>query len=346
MALPFVSIIMPCFNEEKYIEACMASLAAQDYPSQLIEILVADGGSTDRTLALLEGMSRKDTRIRIIDNPERLQAPGMNRAIRASRGDILIRMDVHAEYAEDFVRRCVEVLEETGAENVGGAARPKSKQWFQRALSAALESPLGVGGSSYRSPDKEGPVDTVFPGAFRRRVFETIGLFDPKAITNEDAEINQRILESGGVIYLSKKIIVHYYPRDSFKGLAIQYFKYGKGRARTLLKHRRLPTIRPLIPFLMTSSGALLAGALPFHPLTWLSFGAYGAGTFLEAVRVGHKAGAHLIPVVWAIFPVLHVSHGVGMAVGLVSYALHPDWEEQPDRLAPRVHPPRVVGTA
>ncbi len=323
---PFVSIVMPCLNEEKYLEACLRSLRDQDYPKHRMEILVADGMSSDATREILARMAEEDARVRLIDNPERLQAAGLNAAIRASRGDVIVRMDVHAEYERDFVRQCVAVLEETGADNAGGAARPRAKTFFQRALAAALESPLGIGNSKFRQPDAEGFVDTVFPGAFPRRVFETVGLFDRRAITNEDAEINQRIHEAGGKVYLSRRIVVHYYPRESLRALARQYFKYGQGRARTLWKHRRLLTLRPALPFLALVGGAALLVTSPVQPFTPLAFGAYALGTLAEAVRVGRKAGWAAVPVVWAIFPVLHVSHGAGFAVGLVHYAFNPDW--------------------
>ena len=244
-------------------------------------------------------------------------------------------MDVHAEYQSDFVRKCVEVLERTGADNVGGAARAKAKSGFQAALVAALESPLAVGGSKYRDADNEGFVESVFPGCFRRAIFEKVGLFDPRAITNEDAELNQRIVESGGRVYLSREIVVHYYPRDSFPTLAKQYFKYGMGRARTLLKHGRFPSIRPAIPFLMVAGEALVFATSPWHRLTRYTLGAYALLTGVEAMRVGRGAGLAAIPLVWAIFPVLHVSHGLGFAAGLVKYKLEPDWAE-PEPLAPR----------
>src|SRR5439155_23237168 len=199
---PRVTIAMPAYNEEHYIEACIASVQAQDYPRELIEILIADGRSTDRTREILARLAESDPRIRMLDNPARLQAAGLGLLVKQSTGDILVRMDVHAEHAPDYVRTCVETLERTGADNVGGAQRAKAKTAFQRALCAALESPLGVGGAKYRSAEAEGYVDTVFLGAFRRRVFETVGLWDPGAITNEDAELNQRILDSGGQIYL------------------------------------------------------------------------------------------------------------------------------------------------
>lgn len=330
---PFVSIAMPCWNEEKFLEACIASVLAQDYPADRIEVLVGDGRSTDATRAILERLTVADSRIRMIDNPDRLQASAMNRMIRAARGDVIIRMDVHCEYAPDYVRRCVEALERTGADNVGGAQRARAKTAFQKALCAALDSPLGVGGVKYRSADNEGYVETVFLGAFRRRVFETVGLYDPRAITNEDAELNQRIHDAGGKVYLSRDIVVHYYPRDSFSTLAKQYFKYGKGRARTLLKHGKFLSVRPAIPFAMVVGGALLLATSWIQPFTPFVFAAYAAATLVEAVRVGRKAGVRAIPLVWGIFPVLHASHGVGFAAGLLEYARKPDWSAQPETI-------------
>ena len=319
---PMITIGMSCLNEEAYIESCMRDVLAQDYPADRIEILVADGRSTDRTPEILARLAKEDPRVRVIDNPERIQAAGMNAILREGRGDVIVRMDVHCDYAKDYVTKCVEILERTGADNVGGALRARAKTPFQRALCAALGSPLGVGGAKYRSADSEGFVDTVAFGAFRRKVFERIGLYDPGAITNEDAELNQRLLASGGKVYLSREIVVHYYPRDSFTGLAKQYFKYGRGRVRTLLKYKKFLSPRPAIPFLMVASGTALLLTSGLQPLTPFAFGAYALGTAAEAIRVGRAQGLTAIPVVWAIFPVLHVSHGVGFAAGLVRYGL------------------------
>jgi succinoglycan biosynthesis protein ExoA len=334
---PRVTIAMPAYNEERYIEACIASVQAQDYPHDQIEILVADGRSTDQTREILARLTAADPRIRMIDNPARLQAAGLGLLVKQATGDIFVRMDVHCEYASDYVRKCVETLERTGADNVGGAQRAKARTFFQRALCAALTSPLGVGGAKYRSADAEGYVDTVFLGAFRRRVFETVGLWDPGAITNEDAELNQRILDSGGQIYLSRDIVVHYFPRDSFKTLAKQYYKYGRGRARTTLKLGSIPSLRPVGPFAMVAGAAAMIALPPLWPVAPLAFATYALATGAEAVRVGSKVGAGAIPTVWAMFPVLHVSHGVGFAAGLLQYLRKPDWALEPERVAKKV---------
>ncbi len=324
---PLVTIGIPCLNEERYLEACMQCVLAQDYPRERTEIIVADGGSTDRTRQILERLAREHDNFRWIDNPGRIQSAAMNEIIRVARGDVLVRLDAHAEYASDYVRKCIEVLSRTGADNVGGAARARAKGWFQRALSAALKSPAGVGGAKFRTEDAEGFVDTVWGGAFPRHVFETVGLYDPGAIVNEDAELNQRILAAGGRIFLSREIEAYYYPRDSFTSLATQYFRYGKGRARTMLKHGGLVTLRPIVPFAAVVSGALLLATSSFHGLTAPAFGAYALITGLEAVRVGRGEGAWAIPVVWGIFPVMHAAHGLGFGVGLVRYLARPDWE-------------------
>ncbi len=341
--LPRVTIAMPAYNEEHYIGACIASVQAQDYPADLIEILVADGRSTDRTREILAELSAQDPRIKMIDNPERLQAAGLGVMVKQAQGDIIVRMDVHCEYAPDYVRKCVETLERTGADNVGGAQRAKAKTPFQRAVCAMLTSPLGVGGAKYRSAEAEGFVDTVFLGAFRRKVFETVGLWDPKAITNEDAELNQRILDSGGQIYLSRDIVVHYFPRDSFKTLAKQYYKYGRGRARTLLKLGSVPTLRPFIPFLMTAGTAAMIALPPLWPLAPAAFATYALATGAEAVRVSKELGPSAIPRVWAMFPVLHFSHGIGVAAGFWQYLRNPDWPDEPERVGPRVPHLRAI---
>jgi succinoglycan biosynthesis protein ExoA len=323
---PFVTIAMPAYNEEHFIETCIRSVQAQDYPADRIEILIADGRSTDRTREILADLAAVDPRIRVIDNPDRLQAAGLNQIAKEARGDVLVRMDVHCEYAPSYVRACVETLEKTGADNVGGAQRARAKTTFQKALCAALTSPLGVGGAKYRSADQEGFVDTVFLGAFRRRVFETIGLYDPHAITNEDAELNQRLIANGGKVYLSRAIEVFYYPRDSFQTLAKQYFKYGRGRARTLLKLGRFLSVRPVIPFLMVTGGAALIALPPLWPVAPLAFGAYLLATGAEAVRVGKDLGPGGVLTTWGIFPTLHAAHGVGFAAGLLRYLRAPDW--------------------
>jgi succinoglycan biosynthesis protein ExoA len=183
---PFVSLIMPSYNEEAHIEACLRSLLDQDYPAERLEILVADGGSADKTREIVTKIAASDRRVRLLDNSEhRIQSYGKNLALKEARGEFLLIADVHAEYASNYVSKLVEVFLATGADAAGGAQRAKASTKFQQALTAALDSPMGVGGAAYRSADREGWVDTVFPGAFRRTILEKVGLYDVKAVTNE-----------------------------------------------------------------------------------------------------------------------------------------------------------------
>jgi glycosyltransferase involved in cell wall biosynthesis len=318
---PWCSIIIPCYQEESHIEAVLRTAMDQDYCPDLIEILVVDGGSTDRTRAIVRALSALDPRIQLLHNPRRIQAAAMNLGIRHSRGDVIIRMDAHAEYAVNHVSTSVRVLRQTGAFNAGGAQRPRPRGMFQRAVSAALASPLGVGGAAYRDVTREGFVDTVWNGAFRREAFELAGLYDANAVTNEDAELNQRILEAGGRIYLSREVVAFYYPRDSLGGLIRQYFAYGRGRARTLLRRRKLLSVRPIIPLLFTLTLFSLALLSAVHGDAAVVLGSvlfvYAAAIFVESIRLGSRRGLAVIPRLWAIFPAIHLSHGIGFGVGL-----------------------------
>ena len=333
----FVTVAIPCLNEIHHIEKCIEDVIHQDYPEDRVEVIVADGGSGDGTRQRLEELSRKFPRMRWVDNPQKLQSAGMNEIIRLARGDVIVRLDAHCEYAPDYIRQSVDTLRATGAWNVGGSQRAKAQTQFQKALCAALRSRLGVGGAAYRQPDAEGFVDTVFCGSLRREVFEIAGTYDPAAITNEDAELNQRILECGGTIYLSPKIVSHYFPRSNLRSLARQYFRYGQGRARTLLKRRRFPRISPAIPFLMTCTGAVLLATRPVAPSTWFAFGTYATICGIESLRVAGYLGFQTFPTVWAIFPTIHISHGVGFAAGLLKYGCNPDWSAVPEYLPKHV---------
>jgi len=341
-APPFVSIVVPCFNEATSIEECLDSILAQDYPSSRIEILIADGESTDGTRDIIEryAAAHPAARIRVVNNPDRIQAAGCNRAITVSRGDVIIRLDAHAKYQPDYVRCCVNALMTTGAQIVGGAQRPVWRTPFQHAMAVALESPLAVGGAAYRDPSREGFVDTVWLGAFHRNAFENVGLFDPRAVTNEDAELNQRLSSSGGKVYLSRDIVGYYYPRENLRALARQYFRYGVGRARTTLKHRRLQTLRPLAPAALVLGMATLAIAASFHPPTEPLFAAVAAlylGTLLvEAMRLGIRQGFALVPDILAILPTIHFAWGAGFLYGVARYAVRPDWDRVPLRLPRR----------
>jgi len=331
---PPVTVAIPCLNEALFIERCVRGVFAQDYPADRLEIVIADGGSTDGTREKLAALARADARLRVVDNPGRIQSRGMNEILKVARGAVIVRLDAHSDYAPDYVSTCVAELKRTGADNVGGTARARAQTPFQHALCAALDSPLGVGGAGYRIPGVEGWVDTVFCGAFPRETFERVGLYDPGAVVNEDAELNGRITAAGGRVYLSARIIAYYYPRSTWSGLARQYFRYGQGRARTILKGRRA-RLRNLGPFLAVLGGTALVLIAPRAPLTWGLFALYALITGAEAIRVARGRPQARALAVWPLFPTLHLAHGCGMLVGLARYAFNPDWEP-PEKLPPR----------
>lgn len=318
---PTCSIIVPCLDEEAHIEAVLRSATTQTYPASLIEILVCDGGSTDGTRSIVERLAAEDPRVTLIDNPGRFPSAGMNEGIRRARGAVIVRMDAHAEYAPDYVAAAVDALRRTGATTAGGAARARANSPFQRALCAALSSPLGVGGSAYRDASREGFVESVWSGAFRREAFERVGLFDAEARANEDAELNQRIIEAGGTVYLSRDIVSFYYPRRSIGDLARQYFAYGKGRARTLLRRRRMLSPRPLVPFATVTGFSILVALTVVAPAWWpllaIAAALYGGAVIAESARVARRTELRLLPQLVAIFPIMHAAHGVGVWAGL-----------------------------
>jgi len=339
-AAPFVSIVIPCYQEEEHIENVVRMAARQTYSPQHIEIFVVDGGSSDRTREIVEALAREDPRITLLHNAARLQASAMNLAIVRSRGDVIVRMDAHADYDANYVVAAISALRRTGALNVGGAVRLRAKTPFQRALCAALESPLGVGGSAAWNAARTGFVESVWGGAFRRQTFELVGLYDPAARTNEDAELCQRIIERGGRVYQCKHVINHYYPRKSYGALGRQYFAYGLGRARTLCRHRRLLSLRPMLPFLAGTTFVLLALAALFEPritpIVMVLGALYGAVVVCEALRVAWRMDIRLFPRVTLIFPVMHFTHAFGFALGLFRYAGRVSQEAEPERLVVR----------
>ncbi len=339
-AEPAVSIVIPCYQEEEHIEAVVKSATRQQYDRALLEIFVVDGGSVDRTCDIVRALAAEDPRITLLHNPARLQAPAMNLAIVRSRGDVIVRMDAHADYDANYVAAGVAALRRTGALNVGGAVRLRARTTFQRALCLALESPLGVGGSGSWNPAREGFVESVWGGVFRREAFELIGLYDPQARTNEDAELCQRIIERGGRVYQSRDVINHYYPRKSLIALFRQYLGYGNGRARTYCRRGKLLSPRPMVPFFALTTFVTLVLASMLEPrMLPLLLGAMAVYTLVvvaEALRASKRVDIRLLTRIAAIFPVMHLAHGIGFAIGLVVHAGRAAREEEPERLAVR----------
>ena len=316
---------MPCLNEERRIIGALESLV-DDWLLAEGEVLVMDGGSVDGTRLIVEEFTKKwgalgqDAPIRVIDNPGRLQVFGLNDGIRAARGEFIVRADAHCLFPPGYVRTCVELLrakESEGAANVGGVMEPAGTGFRQRAVALAMRHPLGVGDARFHLGMKSGFMDTVYLGAFRKSVLEDIGLFDVGQRTNEDAELNLRLLRSGRKIYLDQTLRVRYFPRETFTALARQYFAYGSGRARTTRKHRRMTGWRQVLPplFVPAAAAAVVIGFV--QPLAWLLPASYLAAMLFGAVLIpasGEERPTDLrerIAAAWAMI-VMHFSWGAG----------------------------------
>ena len=195
------------------------------------EILIADGLSDDGTRKLLEQVARREARVRIIDNPARIVSAGLNQAIRAAHGDIIIRMDVHTVYAPDYILTCLETLQQTGADNVGGPWRAQADGWCSGAIAAGFESMFVSGGGRSHDTEYEGALDTVYLGCWRRSTLERLGGFDESLVRNQDDELNLRTIRSGGIVWQSPGIVSWYTPRSSMRLLFWQYFSTAFGKS-------------------------------------------------------------------------------------------------------------------
>lgn len=321
MSPPLVSLIMPCRNERASIEDTLRSILDQETPAGDFEIIVADGMSDDGTREVLERMARENPGIRVIDNPGRIVSTGLNAAIGAARGRILVRFDAHTTYARDYVRRCVEVLQETGADNVGGPWVARGDTYVGRAIAAAFQSPFAAGWARGHDPTYEGTVDSVYLGCWRRAIFDRIGLFDEALVRNQDDEWNLRLTRAGGKIWQSPRIQSRYGARESLGSLFRQYLQYGYWKVAVIRKHRIPASWRHLVPggFLIALIALAAAGLFwpPAGSLALALLGLYVLALLAASVFCAAKGGWRLLPVLPLVFACYHFGYGLGFLAGV-----------------------------
>lgn len=317
-----VSVVAPMYNEADHIEHVVADIAAQDYEGEL-EFIVADGGSTDGSVDLLRAVAKRHgLRVQVLHNPDRWVSQGLNACIRAATGELLIRIDCHSRYPRSYVRNCVRVAAETGADNVGGLITPKGRTPTQMAVAFAMDSPFGGIGWSRHGDGKRVEVDTVPFGAFRPDAFRKAGLFDESLVRNQDDEFNLRLRLAGGRIVRDPSITLEYTPRGTFRSLFRQYYEYGRWKVPVMLKHRRVVSMRSLAPaFFVASFVALTALSIVTHHalavlLVELAVYAASAVGFGLRALIARRESLRLLPRVVAVFPTIHVAYGLGMAAG------------------------------
>jgi glycosyltransferase involved in cell wall biosynthesis len=305
-------------NEERYIVALLDSLAAQDYGPDAIEVLVADGGSADRTRELVQSYPSPFNRLALVDNPKRITVGGLNAGMDAAQGDCWIIIGAHSSVRTDFVRASVEALQRTGAACVGGPIETVGEGTVGKAIAAAMSSPFGVGNARFRYADKEAEVDTVPFGCYHRKAWEVVGRFDESVDGADEDSYNARLIEAGGRIVLVPTIRSTYYPRRTFKALAKQYREYGAAKG-TLLSRGRPLRARHFAPAAMVAGGPLLLllGLVVRQARLLLQVLAalYVVGGLLMARRVAAKTGANAV-LTFAAMATMHVTYGAGFLWG------------------------------
>jgi len=323
MTKPFVSVLVPVRNEERYIERCLYSIAGQDYPRELMEVLVIDGRSDDRTREIVTRFTHESTLdLRLLDNPRRKPAAAMNIGIDAARGGVILRLDGHAALAPDYVRRCVAALDEQGADCAGGALESEGDTYTGKAIALAMSSWFGVGGAAFRVGGA-GPVDTVAFGAYRRDVFERTGRFAEDIDRGEDDEFNYRLRDAGGLIVLVPEARVRYTVRGDLRSLWRQYFGYGRAKVEVLRRHPAQAQARQLAPeaFVAALGCAAIVAIFGKTGAIKTLAGVYTLAATLASLVLTFGHGWRRLPLLPAVFACLHVSYGLGFLTGALGLA-------------------------
>jgi len=318
----FISIISPVRNEEKYIEKCLLSLVNQDYDKRKYEIIIVDGMSTDGTRKIIRHFTDRYNNITLLDNPNQTVPYALNIGLEKARGNVIIRVDGHAEIATDYIKHCVDYLERTHAECVGGVIESVNDTFVGKGIALAMSSTFGVGNARFRTSGTEGFVDCLAFGAYMKKVFEIIGNFDEEFTRCQDDEFNYRLRKYGGRIFFTPKIKSKYYPRANLKKLWQQYFQYGFWKIRVLQKHFSKMQLRQFVPpafvgsLIITGLGGILSQQVLLVFLSIVSL--YLLCNILFSFKTSLKNGLKYFFILSASFLILHISYGLGFLWGLL----------------------------
>lgn len=320
-----VSVIVPCRNECKYIEEFCAGVMRQHLPTGWqLQLIVADGQSDDGTRELLQRIATSEPRLAWIDNPKRIVSTGLNAALKLAMGEAIVRMDVHSEYADDYVAQCLAVLAETGADNVGGpwrAVPDENAKPMQHAVAAAFQSRWVAGGALSRQLDYDGWADTVYLGSWPRNSFERFGTFDEQLVRNQDDEHNLRIVRGGGRVWQSSRIRSVYRPRAALSQVFRQYLQYGYWKPFVMKKHGQAASVRHAVPSvfiaLLALSAVIAVVGVSVWPLVVL-IGMYSAAVLAMtgAVAVSERSSLPVLVRIPAVIAAYHFGYGVGSIIG------------------------------
>lgn len=325
---PNVSVIIPCYNEQSTIRLLLEALHAQTYPRLEMEVVIADGLSSDGTLDAIAAFQKDfpDLCVRVVENAKRSIPAGLNRAIEAARGEIVLRLDGHSQPYPDYIQNSIMAHEAGRGANIGGIweIRPGTETWIAKSIAAAAAHPLGVGDALYRHTKQAAEVDTVPFGSFRRALIDQVGLFDESLLTNEDYEFNARIRKSGGKVWLDPSIRSVYFARSTLQELMRQYWRYGFWKWRMLRRYPDTLRWRQALPPLFVISLIILAILSVFIPLAGILL----AGELLLYFSIMILAGcyaafqlqqAYLIAGLPLAIAAMHLSWGSGFLWSILS---------------------------
>jgi glycosyltransferase involved in cell wall biosynthesis len=326
---PLISVLIPCYNEELFIEKCLNTLIANDYQADRTEIFVIDGLSTDNTNGLLKKYSSRFKNIKVLTNPKRVFPAAVNLGIRESKGDYIFIMGAHAEYPVNYFSKCIECSVKFNADNVGGILNtiPVGESAIGKLISTVLSNPFGVGNSKFRTgTDVVTEVDTVFGGYYRKEVFEMYGFFAEDLISTSDYEFNSRIKRQGAKIILDPEIIVNYYTRSSLISFIKNNLRNGYWAIFPIAVSKNIPvSLRHFVPLIFTLaiiSLVLLSFKWPLF--LFVLFGILAvyfiSGLYFSINSVEYKY--YFLPVLSILFLILHISYGIGSLWGLIRVSL------------------------
>lgn len=321
MSEPVVSIIIPCFNEEKTIGLLLDAIRGQTFDQDQLEVVIADANSTDSTRNVVADYqsSHPAMKITVVENPKRIIPSGLNEALRNARGKIITRMDAHSIPAADYVELSVKNLLDGKGANIGGVIdiRPGSETWIGRSIAIATSHPLGVGDARYRWTKDAGPAETVAFGTFHRELFDQIGYYDESLEINEDYELNHRIRQSGKQVWIDPRIRAIYYSRGNLRSLTRQYFSYGYWKVKMLRRYpRSLRWRQALPPLFVFGLLMLLLGSIFWtfaRILLLIVLGVYLASLAAGSIPAARRARNGLLMFgVPAAIMTMHLSWGSG----------------------------------
>ena len=323
---PEISVILPVLNEEKHLESAVTAILAQIFDGKL-EVILAVAPSVDKTLEIAQRLHLLDKRVVIVENPTGQTAAGLNLAIAAAQYSIIVRVDGHANIPNNYCQLITEILESTGAVNVGGVMAAEGKTLFERSVARAMRSPLGVGTARFHTGGVAGEVDTVYLGAFRKEALLAVGGFDERFTRAQDWELNFRLRQAGGLVYFDPRLVVVYRPRSTVKALARQYFEYGRWRRVVSRRHQGTINYRYLAPpFTVAVTALSLLFGLLISPVLLIPALIYAVFILLASASIGKSVGEILcLP---TILLTMHISWGFGFLTSPNSLApdvtLHP----------------------